>query len=522
MMMVRNTLSLKGFCSCLMSAWMVVGLFGCSSVRTESVADFAVAEQTDTVRGHGENNGEEWAAFTVDAPVSGPQALVDSVLTFLNNELYEACEACAHFDEQTVSFKKEEMFTGNGEQLLSHYMEKYRPLIADSLWKTFGVRLIKESQTAKYVTYGVEVFHCSLACSSQKAYYTFDMHDGHQVKEVISHDNLIRFFEDYPEYNSIGADAWAGSPGWKFSPENRFDNTCCGLLDSCFMLAIPGYGNHFLLVDFPYGQVFSYLTPEAQKLVEQTGEGEPMLPPYLPERSEDGEVWMEVDTVHCALLGYISAAGGPLVDTLMHYEPELEVYPKRVHSINAAEGATIFLFIYSRGHLMYCDEAMTVALGEDGLQPATLFSLESQKDSVISCMWYDQLVEASNGFPFDEVDENRFGIHYDPFTKRLYVPIMDEHDKGSEYANTSCLQYTGRYHVLQFDGKVFVPAGDDGAWWLNADLRNYKRTVSNRKTAAGIEQVDLMPDGTTRRAVWKGAKTLDDLRKKPDEVVDKK
>ena len=96
------------------------------------------------------------------------------------------------------------------------------------------------------------------------------------------------------------------------------------------------------------------------------------------------------------------------------------------------------------------------------------------------------------------------------------APIMEHHEKGSDYEN--CLRYTGRYDVLQFNGKEFVSAGTDGAWWLNPNLRNYKRTISNNKTADGIEQIDLMPDGTFRRAVWKGAKTLDDLRKKPDEV----
>ena len=45
-----------------------------------------------------------------------------------------------------------------------------------------------------------------------------------------------------------------------------------------------------------------------------------------------------------------------------------------------------------------------------------------------------------------------------------------------------------------FNGKEFVYAGEHGAWWLNKDLRNNKRTVSNRKTADGIEQIDLMPD----------------------------
>lgn len=44
------------------------------------------------------------------------------------------------------------------------------------------------------------------------------------------------------------------------------------------------------------------------------------------------------------------------------------------------------------------------------------------------------------------------------------------------------------------------------------------RTISNHRTTDGVEQIDLMPDGTYRRTFWKGAKTLDDLRKKPDEV----
>ena len=245
---------------------------------------------------------------------------------------------------------------------------------------------------------------------------------------------------------------------------------------------------------------------------------EPMLPAYIPERSENGEVWMGVDTVNHALLGYVRAAGGPLVSTLMHYEPELEVYPKRVHSIGASEGSTVFLFIYSRGHLLYCDEAMTCTIGENGLKPANLFEVENKRDSVVSCMWYDQPLEASDGFPFDAFDENRFGLHYDPFSKRLYSPILESHGPDSEFANTSCLRYTGRFEVLQFNGNEFIHAGTDGAWWLNADLRSYERTISNHITADGIEQIDLMLDSTYRRAIWKGAKTLDDLRKKPDFV----
>lgn len=478
---------------------------------------FEVVEQTDTVFGGNEDNGHEWATFTVDVPVNGPKVLVDSVMTFINKELYDACESNAHFNEKVGAFGREQMYSDDAENLLSHYMENYKPLMRDSLWRVFGLTMKMEAQTEKYVTYGLEFYYCGAGCSSQKEYYTFDKNDGHQIKEIISHENLVRFFEDYPEYNTIGADSWSGYPGWVFSPEYRFDNSCYGLLEECFTLVIEGCGNHFLLTDFSYSQIFSYLSPETQALVEQNGEEKAILPAYQPERSEDGEVWMEVDTVNYALLGYISAAGGPLIDTLKYYDSALEAYPKRVHSI-ASYGSTIFLFIYSFGHLLYLDEAMTCIFDEDSLKPAKLFKIEDKRDSIVSCMWYDQPLEASEGFPFDTFDENRFGLHYDPFTKRLYSPILESHDPDSEYANTSCLRYTGRFEVLQFNGKEFVLVDDDGAWWLNPDLRNYKRTISNRITNDGIEQIDLMPDGTYRHAIWKGAKTLDDLRKKPDEV----
>lgn len=232
-------------------------------------------------------------------------------------------------------------------------------------------------------------------------------------------------------------------------------------------------------------------------------------------RSEDGKVWMEVDTLHNALLGHVELDGVTSTHTLVIYGPEMENYPKSVHALGGKD-KNVYLLIYSYGHLLYLDEALACTIDKDGLKPASIFNLDGILDSVVSCMWYDQLVEASEGFPYDSLDENRFGIHYDQYTKRLFIPILDNHDLGSEFANTSCLQYTGRFEILHYDGNTFVRDGTDGAWWLHPELRNYKRTVSNKKTADGIEQVDLMPDGAYRRTFWKGAKTLDDLRKNPD------
>jgi hypothetical protein len=504
----------------MMRIWlllMAVAMVGCQSVGHEPSADLVVMEQTDTVRGGTEDNDYEWVAFTVDVPVNGPKALLDSVMAFVNTELHAACECVIHFDESCVTFSSDDVFTDDGERLLSHYMKKYKSQLQDSLGSVFALTMKMEAQTAKYVTYGLETFHCGASCGSEKFFYTFDKNDGHQVKEIISRDNLVRFFNDYPEYNSVADDPWFGRAGWQFFPEDDADRYDFGLLDDHFSLAIQGCGNHYLLLDFPYGQTFSYLSPEAQDLVKQDEENEPMLPAYLSYKHP--EVNLEVDTVNYALIGCVNAAGGERRDTLMHYDPALEIYPKLVYSIDASIGSPLYLLTYSFGHLLYRDEAMTCIYNDDyHLQPVSLFSVDGQRDSVVCCLWYDQLVEASDGFPFDEFDENRFGLHYDPFTKRLYSPILADHDPNSEFANTFCLQYTGRFEVLQFNGKEFVLADDDGAWWLNPDLRNYKRTVSNRKTEDGIEQIDLMPDGTYRRAVWKGAKTLDDLRRKPDEV----
>ena len=503
--------------SLLLIVSYIATLFGCQSSSQINTSDLEFVELNDTIRGGQEENNYCWASFKVDVPVHGPRVLVDSLMALVNREVYKMCEYCIEFNkrpDEYVAYTEKEMFTNDGKQLLSHYLKRYKPLLEDSLWNTFSLELKMEAQTAKYLTYGLVFYHCGASCGSEKYFYTFDKSDGHQVKDIISHENIVNFLKDYPEYTSIDNDPWFGRTGWQFSPKDDSSKYGYGMLDDHFSLAIQDCGNHFLLINFPYSQIFSYLSPEAQALVERHEENEPMLPAYL--SPKNAEVFLEADTVNYALIGCVNVAGGVIRDTLLHYDPALEIYPKRVYYM----GTSVFLLTYSFGHLLYQDEAMTCTLDDNShLRPVALFSIESKKDSVVTCMWYDQPLEASGGFPFDELDDDRFGIHYDWFTRRLYCPILEDHDPDSEYANTSCQRYTGRFEVLQFNGEEFILTDDDGAWWLNKDLRNYKRTISNKKTGDGIEQIDFMPDNTYRRAFWKGAKTLDDLRKKPDEVM---
>lgn len=500
---------------------LVAMSFSCKSTDLAKTNDLVVMEQKDTICGSREANRHSCVSFCVDVPVNGPKALVDSVMAQVNREMYQMCEhyvACGNRHDGHVAYSEKEMFTRDGARLLDHYLKKYKPIIEENLCDTYGIEMKMEAQTEKYVTYGVKRFLGEIRCASEKYYYTFDKNDGHLVKEIISEENLARFFKDYPEYNSVEEDLLFGRAGWRFVPGDDTYSYDFGLLDDHFSIAIKGGNAHYLLLSFPYGQIFSYLSPEVQALVERHEENEPMLPAYLPHGN--GEVYLEVDTVHYALIGCVSVAGGEIRDTLLHYDPALEIYPKQVYTIDIFSlGDPLYLLTYSFGHLTYLDEAMTCIYNDNHhLQPISLFPVNGQRDSVMSCMWYDQPLEASGGFPFDEFDENRFGLHYDWLTKRLYYPVLESHDPDSEFANTSCRRYTGRFAILQFDGKEFKQTGEDGAWWLNKELRNYKRTVSNKRLPNGIEQIDLMPDGTFRRAFWKGAKTLDDLRKKPDEV----
>lgn len=239
----------------------------------------------------------------------------------------------------------------------------------------------------------------------------------------------------------------------------------------------------------------------------------------LPCVSDDGKGRMDVSD--SSIIARIETSNEIFSDTLVTADSGIDVYPKHVYSFLGKGGITMYLFIYSIGHLFFYDEAAVYAVKKDGRVERQHFVIKDQRETKIGCMWWDQMVAASSGFPYeydDSPDEDTYGIYFMLSLRSLYVPIMESHDPDSEFFNTNCLRYTGRFDVFRFNGTDFVYSGTDGAWWLNPDLRNYKRTINNRLTADGIEQRDLLPDGTYRTVVWKGAETLYDLRKNPDEA----
>ncbi len=260
---------------------LVVGtilvLIGCHNGNQTNTIDLVVMEQVDSVYGIHDEDDHYWndycsASFDVDVPKNGPQVIVDSVMALVNKEVYEMCEYCIDFDgipENHVAYSEKEVFTNEGERLLSHYMDKYHSLLQDSLWNTFGLELKLETQTKKYITYGSVFIHCGANCGTKKSFYIFDKSDGHLLRDIISHENLERFFKDHPEYCTIDSDPWLGRNGWHFSSDDNAYKYDYGLLNDHFSLVIEGADPNFLHLDIPYSQIISYLSAEAQKLIEQ-------------------------------------------------------------------------------------------------------------------------------------------------------------------------------------------------------------------------------------------------------------
>ena len=129
--------------------------------------------------------------------------------------------------------------------------------------------------------------------------------------------------------------------------------------------------------------------------------------------SDDGKA--RIETIDNSLVCRIETDNKVFVDTLISCESEIGVYPKFVYSLKGKGGCTIYLFIYSKGHLFFYDEAAVFAVKKDGEVERRQFIVKDEKDTMVGCMWWDQLVAASKGFPYDYEDspeDERFGIHF--------------------------------------------------------------------------------------------------------------
>lgn len=142
--------------------------------------------------------------ITMDVPVDGDPVLIDSVVRLLNRAIYLFLD-----DDSRSRFRPEQVYCNDGKQLLKHYREAYKPFIADTCYKGFGLdccpgffhylTATMVEQTDTYVTYRVTTYFVGEGDFEYSDWVTFFKSDGHRLREVISDEDFMRFLKENPD-----------------------------------------------------------------------------------------------------------------------------------------------------------------------------------------------------------------------------------------------------------------------------------------------------------------------------------
>ena len=205
-------------------------------------------------------------AFIVDVPVAGSQVLKDSIKAFINEQLYQFIESqVGQYDEdgkykKTMSF--DEVRTDDTGKLLKHYIDVYKPYMEKEVgWRfTYSVSML--AQTDNFVTYGVIHYRCGAVCSSELRCYTFSKEDGHRLRDIISKEDLNKFFADQQKKDDEDDVDWTQFMG---------DN-CFSLLEDQALFAVNGMETHYSIKTLDYKEILPYLSKEAQTFVNGKGD----------------------------------------------------------------------------------------------------------------------------------------------------------------------------------------------------------------------------------------------------------
>lgn len=131
------------------------------------------------------------SGLSVDVPIAGSKVLMDSVMEFLNREMYDFFE---RWEEDSRHFPYGEVRSNDAVRFVQSYASRYAPFITlenDWSWE-YDMVIVLVSQTDSFVTYGVENRRFEAHCHESFSFFTFSKMDGHLVKEVINpKDNTL-------------------------------------------------------------------------------------------------------------------------------------------------------------------------------------------------------------------------------------------------------------------------------------------------------------------------------------------
>ena len=254
----------KGLIGCVVACISMLTLAGCQPKSGTDTQDLITERQEcylkDTPYPTG---GERAQTVAIDIPVSGPQTLVDSVLALINEELY------AYFDNYTYYVPTDSLLHGDVRKLIERYRDRYSPFFTDTLtaydFTTDCLELNLVAQTNSYVTYAVNCIHYGEGIEVSTDWETFAKSDGHRVKEIISEQEMARFYAEHPELRD--ENVWANE--LRFHRENGRWNIVCsvGLLNDSLAHQYGYAAGIFEDLKYPFDVISPYLSGEAQELI---------------------------------------------------------------------------------------------------------------------------------------------------------------------------------------------------------------------------------------------------------------
>ncbi len=235
---------------------------GCGTSRKTTKNSFAVERQICPMKHIVIEFLDEFdATIYMDYPANAPKKLTDSVTAFINKTLYAYFE-----DGDEIHIPYQDVYSTDLPRIAEHYWNAYRSFY-DRHGPTFHwLDMNIVAQTDTYVTYEVVLSFRGEGVHEFREWTTFVKNDGHRLKEVISNDNLLRFYEDYPELMGSGSITELQ----RFISEG-YDQCVKGLLSDSLACVFLDNTGHEDIDLYDLKVLKPYLSKEVQKLVSGNG-----------------------------------------------------------------------------------------------------------------------------------------------------------------------------------------------------------------------------------------------------------
>ena len=243
----------------LVGVMLVVLSSGCETSKKSINQPYLVAHQTCPLKHIVIENLDEFdATINIDYPVNASKKMTDSVTAFINNTLYDYFE---YGDEIHIPYQN--VYSTDLPHITQNYWNAYKSFYEERDLSTHWLDINLVAQTETYITYQVIWAFRGEGVHEGYEWVTFAKNDGHRLKEEISNENLLRFFEDYPE---LSDDDIVDAMRSNLSAGFCFCET--GLLNDSLAFVYEWGAGHDDIEIYDLKIVKPYLSKEAQKLIE--------------------------------------------------------------------------------------------------------------------------------------------------------------------------------------------------------------------------------------------------------------